>query len=80
MDNHSTVQDSCFFDWVIKTYSGKDNPRGDLAGDMKRDKEFPRVDDKEVILTHLWRRHACSEAIAAFESAWRQYKRKQKVK
>ncbi len=82
LNDQTPLKGTCFYDWAIKTYSGKDNPRGDLAGDMKRDREFPRTDDKDAILFHLRQRHACREAIEVFESAWRRYKqyeRKRKV-
>lgn len=75
----SRTRITCFYDWSIKTYSGKNNPRGDLAGDMESDREFPRTDDKKAILFHLRQCHACDDAIAAFECAWRQYRRKRKV-
>ena len=30
-----------FYEWMMTKYLGKDTPRGDLAEDMKRVKDFP---------------------------------------
>ena len=74
LNNSPSVEVIRFYDWAIDTYSGQDNPRGDLASDMKHDRAFPREDDKAAILAHLRRRHACRDAIAAFEGAWKRYR------
>ena len=38
-----------YYDWMMEHYLGKDTPRGDLAGDMRRAGDFPRSDDKETL-------------------------------
>ena len=42
-----------YYDWMMERYLGKDTPRGDLAGDMRRAGDFPRSDDKETLLSML---------------------------
>jgi len=63
-----------FYDWCIKQYTGKNNPAGDLAGDMSRDLEFPKVsDDKKTIERYLHLKHACDDAVRTFRNVFRMY-------
>jgi len=70
--------ETCFYDWALRIYVNKDNPRGDLARDMQRDADFPRTNDKKAILVHLKRAGACDAAIQTFNDAWQYYARCQK--
>ena len=64
-----------FYDWMIRNYEGENSPRGDLADDMKRDKEFtnssPNTED--WIRWHLFLNNACRECIDAFKDCWKIY-------
>lgn len=64
-----------YYDWMLKRYLGKDTPRGDLAGDMKRSGDFPRCDDKRRILRYLQSKNACDEAIGVFKRSFRDYEK-----
>lgn len=64
-----------FYDWMIKRYEGKDTPRGDLAGDMKHEADFPKNAGRERILEYLDWKGACEECIAVFKRCWRDYKK-----
>jgi len=64
-----------FYNWMMQKYLKKDTWRGDLARDMKEDKNFPVDGEKESILEHLKNRHACSECIDVFKKCWRDYER-----
>lgn len=63
---------SPFFRWAAQ-FTDEDSPRGDFAGDMIRDFEFPALADREIILRYLERTGACDGAIKAFEEMWKQY-------
>lgn len=69
-----------FYDFVIEKYLGKDSPRGDLAYDMERDKEyFPVVCDagqrsRQKIKDYLQRRNACRECLKTFGYCWTSYR------
>ncbi|MDO5299980.1 MAG: YozE family protein [Clostridia bacterium] len=70
-----------YFDWMMKMYLGKDTPRGDLAGDMKRSGDFPRCDDRQRLLRYLYSKNACDEAIGLFKRSFRDYEKSgQKMK
>ncbi len=62
---------SSFFRWVGQ-FADEASPRGDFAGDMKRDFQFPALADYGIILNYLERIGACSGAIEAFEELWRE--------
>jgi uncharacterized protein YozE (UPF0346 family) len=62
-----------FYDWLLERYLGKDTPRGDLAYDAKREKDFPKLDDRTAILHYLGSKHACREAVGVFKRAYRDY-------
>ena len=63
-----------FKEWIIEKYLGKDTPRGDLAYDIRWDKEFPEGHvGRERILNYLCYRRACKECVALFKRAWKDY-------
>ena len=64
-----------FKKWVIEKYDGADDPKGDFAEDLKRDKNFPMwVRDGYVIKWYLkYTCKACEEAIETFEELWQSY-------
>lgn len=65
-----------FYDWMMATYLGKKSPTGDLADDMQWDDDFPRTDDRMVLLMYLEGKQACHEAICAFKRAYHDYAKK----
>ena len=62
-----------FKKWVRETFEGKDEPAGDFVADMKLDREFPRRNDREAILRHLYNRSACTKCIRTFKVLWYEY-------
>lgn len=58
----------------LKKQIDRNDPIGDLAGDIKQDKTFPPASatGKEVH-SYLLNNGACSEAVEALEAAWREY-------
>lgn len=63
------MRKSDFVLWLEK-FKSVDLPIGDLAIDVLSDKSFPQTSNKDVILNHLKRRNACTEAIQSFEAVW----------
>ena len=71
-----------FYSFMIKKYSGKDDPRGDLARDMYKDGDrFPKnmscSDDgaRSAIRGYLLRRGACPECMDTFADCLEAYVR-----
>ena len=64
-----------FYTWMMKKHIRTMDPVGDLARDMKPDKEFPRDGNKGEIEAYLENCGACSGCMDAFEKAWRKYER-----
>ena len=64
-----------FYEWMLNKYAGKNTPRGDLANDMERDKDFPKYGDRKAILSYLEYKRAIDECIACFKRCWRDYQR-----
>lgn len=61
-------------EWMIEKYLGKNTPRGDLAYDIKRDKDFPNGQlTKQRMLDHLDLKRACDKCIATFKRIWKDY-------
>lgn len=61
-------------EWIVRKYLGQDNPRGDLAYDVKHDAAFPdRLENRDVILDHLNAKGACKECVALFGRTWEAY-------
>lgn len=58
--------------WIRK-YEGDSSPIGDLASDVKRDKQFPVTHDWRKMLRHLESRQADCLAKLAFLEAYRIY-------
>ncbi|MBG9319425.1 hypothetical protein I4J37_06525 [Corynebacterium belfantii] len=61
-----------FYEWIIEKYLGKNNPQGDLAGDMARD-FYTGPNTRKAILAHLNRCAAITECIEVFEECWQEY-------
>lgn len=60
----------------LRTQVERETPIGDIARDyFSLPKPRSKPQDKEAWILHLCRNHACPEAIAAFNQAWRQYQR-----
>lgn len=69
-----------FYTFMIRNYLNSDSASGDLARDMKADKEsFPRNGKGKyegwhtLLLDYLHSRSACRECICAFEESWKEY-------
>lgn len=65
-----------FKTWILKNYLNEDSPIGDLAGDIKTDKNFPDTNNYERVLNYLKSRSACRECVAVFKKAYQIYYRK----
>lgn len=64
-----------FYTWMMKKHINTKAPVGDLARDMKDDREFPRDGNKETIREYLESCGVCSGCMDAFERAWKKYER-----
>jgi uncharacterized protein YozE (UPF0346 family) len=63
-----------FYDWCISKFADMDNAGGDLARDMRGDRDCPKtVAEKSVIFNYLIRRRACKEALDTFNRVWNLY-------
>ncbi len=61
---------SKFYRWLLRQLY-RDDPIGDLARDVKRDKSFPIASGSlKTIQAHLKSRRACDESLQALEEAW----------
>lgn len=69
-----------FYTWMMKKHINTKAPVGDLARDMKDDREFPHDGDKETIQGYLESCGACSGCMDAFERAWKKYEREAGVR
>jgi uncharacterized protein YozE (UPF0346 family) len=67
-----------FKEWIMQ-FEKDDSPIGDLAKDIKRDKQFPSNKDYKSILDYLESNRACYGEIEAFEHAFEIYKEDQNV-
>jgi len=71
---------SQFLRWLLRQ-TKRDDPVGDFACDVERDRSFPRTTSSlERIRTYLLRRHAVPEAILAFDEACTEFNAKGKVR
>ncbi len=60
-----------FTEWLAR-HTKRDSPLGDFAGDVARDRDFPRAPSSlDQVLSHLIRHGACGEAQDAAKRAWR---------
>ena len=63
-----------FYKFMIMNFIEEDSPQGDLARDMKSDRDFPRFSiNYERVRNHLERCVACSDCFDAFEECWNRY-------
>ena len=74
-----------FYTYMTRKYMGEISPKGDLARDMKEDKEdFLRNHPGKYkgwhdILRHYLESHkACSDCIDIFEESWKEYEKCEK--
>ena len=63
-----------FKQYMISNHIKEDTPKGDLARDLKMDKEFPRICCKKEGTIYLEKYGACYNAIETFKAAWKEYK------
>lgn len=62
-----------FYRWLVRQVD-RDDPIGDLAGDIKRDSSFPMASSSlKAIRLHLTSQCACDEALQALEEAWSEF-------
>lgn len=64
-----------FKSWVLDKYFGKNNPKGDLAGDISEDMNFPDSCDFTVVASYLSGQRPCLECWEVFMQAWQEYTR-----
>lgn len=65
-----------FYEYMLERYLEKDNRFGDLARDMKSDKDFPKDSkDRKTIKEYLEKCGACENCMLTFKSAWTNYRR-----
>ena len=57
----------------IRQFDGDNTAFGDLADDIKDDRNFPKINDYDEILSYLKRKNACSACIDTVKTAWMQY-------
>lgn len=69
-----------FYTFMMRNHLNEDSPKGDLAGDIKRDKaSFPKNGKGKldrwhfIIRSFLERQNACDPAMDIFEECWREY-------
>lgn len=63
-----------FYSWCLKRYRYQQTPAGDFTREMRGDYRFPRKStEKAELESYLYSRHACPEAMAAFQKVWRSY-------
>lgn len=64
-----------FYNYVTKNYINKKIPKGDLARDMKEDKNFPKSkNSKKTIKRYLESQGACYDCLSTFDDVWEEYK------
>ena len=63
-----------FYYFMMKYYRGENSPAGDFAEDMYYDLTLPRKNNRETLRRYLEIKHACNEALEAFEECWQEYK------
>lgn len=67
---------SHFYKWLIKQQK-RDDPIGDLARDVKRDKSYPfTTESLRKLESYLFRKKAIDEAIQALNEAYKEFKQK----
>ena len=64
----------CFKKWLVSNFKNERGPIGDLARDVKDDKDFPaRAKRHQTIADYLESCGACYGCMNAFEKAWSLY-------
>ena len=64
-----------FYKFMTDNYIKEDSPAGDLARDIKSDRDFPKRSIKySHIFDHLLENGACNDCITTFEDCWKEYK------
>lgn len=63
-----------FTGWLAK-HRKRENPLGDLARDVARDKNWPSDGDLPRFERHMMAAGACSAALRTLSSAWKKYHR-----
>ena len=63
-----------FKTWLIDNYLKVDNYLGDLAKDIKYDKDFLKTNDENKIYDYLESCGACKECLNTFKEAYKIYK------
>jgi uncharacterized protein YozE (UPF0346 family) len=52
----------------------REDPIGDLARDMRDDRNWPAGrETRQRLLNHLVSAHACEDALTVFDAAWKEY-------
>lgn len=70
-----------FYGFCIKRYKYNNSSLGDFVRDMEKDPAFPiKSIDKAEIFEHLYKKHACKEAMKSFEKAWSYYEKSKNKK
>ena len=66
-----------FYEYVIKKYKGKNNPKGDFAYDLSRDKESNEKSfiNNTEIFKHLDRVLMCDEAREIYNQLKKEYEK-----
>lgn len=74
-----------FYTYMTRNYLGKASPKGDLAMDIKRDKDrFPKNRSckfngwHRLIQNYLISQGACGDCMEVFEKCWKEYERCEK--
>lgn len=74
-----------FYTYMTRNYLNEDSPAGDLAQDMRHEKEtFPRNRSckfdgwYQLIRSYLLRKNACMGCLATFDECWEEYVRCEK--
>ena len=63
-----------FYKFMIMNFLEDDSPLGDLARDMKSDRDFPKFSvTYDRIMNHLERCAACSDCFDTFDEGWNRY-------
>lgn len=65
-----------FRQWIITRRINSDTPVGDLARDIKDDKNFPNTYDYSEMIGYLKYKGACKEARKAFREAFNIYSKR----
>jgi hypothetical protein len=62
-----------FRSWALHEYKSENKMCRDFLGDLKSDREFPRVDAWKTLEAYLLDKNACEAAVNAGRKIWRAY-------